>query len=48
MDNVVDKLYSDYAGKPQEQFVSILEQGNAFLNKAFPKLDYIKKATIEP
>jgi len=48
MDDVVDKLYSDYGGKPQDQFVNILEQGNAFLSKAFPKLDFIKKATIEP
>jgi peptidyl-prolyl cis-trans isomerase A (cyclophilin A) len=48
LDNVVDKLYSDYGGKPQDQFVNILQEGNAFLNKAFPKLDYVKKATIEP
>jgi peptidyl-prolyl cis-trans isomerase A (cyclophilin A) len=46
--SVVDKLYSQYAGKPQEQFVKIQTEGNAFLNKEFPKLDYIKKATIEP
>jgi peptidyl-prolyl cis-trans isomerase A (cyclophilin A) len=45
--NVVDKLYSQYAGKPQEQFVKIQSEGNTFLNKEFPKLDYIKKATIE-
>jgi hypothetical protein len=45
---VVDKLYSQYAGKPQEQFVQILNQGNAFLNKDFPKLDFVKTATIEP
>src|SRR5207248_10988989 len=48
MDDVVDKLYSDYGGKPQDQFVNIVVQGNAFLSKAFPKLDFIKKATIEP
>jgi peptidyl-prolyl cis-trans isomerase A (cyclophilin A) len=48
MEDVVDKLYSQYAGKPQEQFVQILNQGNAFLNKDFPKLDFVKTATIEP
>jgi peptidyl-prolyl cis-trans isomerase A (cyclophilin A) len=48
MEDVVDKLYSQYAGKPQEQFVQILNQGNAFLNKDFPKLDFVKAATIEP
>jgi cyclophilin family peptidyl-prolyl cis-trans isomerase len=46
--NVVDKLNSQYAGKPQEQFVKIQTEGNAFLNKQFPKLDYVKTATIEP
>jgi peptidyl-prolyl cis-trans isomerase A (cyclophilin A) len=47
MDDVVDKLYSQYAGKPQDQFVQILNQGNAFLNKDFPKLDFVKTATVE-
>lgn len=46
--SVVDKINSQYEGKPQEQFVRILNEGNAFLNKEFPKLDFIKKATIEP
>lgn len=46
--DVVDKLYAQYEGKPQDQFVKIMTDGNAFLNKEFPKLDYIKKATIEP
>src|SRR5205814_3083683 len=31
--NVVDKLYAQYAGRPQEQFVKIQTEGNAFLNK---------------
>jgi peptidyl-prolyl cis-trans isomerase A (cyclophilin A) len=48
MEDVVDKLYSQYAGKPQDQFIQILNQGNAFLNKEFPKLDFVKSATIEP
>jgi peptidyl-prolyl cis-trans isomerase A (cyclophilin A) len=48
---VVDKLYSGYgegapSGKGPEQG-KILAQGNAYLTKDFPKLDYVKKATIE-
>lgn len=44
---VVDKLYSQYREKAQEQSAKIEAEGNAFLSKNFPKLDYIKKATIE-
>jgi peptidyl-prolyl cis-trans isomerase A (cyclophilin A) len=47
MAEVVDKLYSGYAGRAQDQFVQIMNQGNAFLNKEFPKLDYVKTATIQ-
>ena len=46
--SVVDKINSQYEGKAQEQFARILSEGNAFLNKEFPKLDFIRKATIEP
>jgi peptidyl-prolyl cis-trans isomerase A (cyclophilin A) len=49
--NVVDALYSGYgegaphgAGPAQER---IQREGNAYLTSEFPKLDYIKKATIE-
>ena len=49
--NVVDALFSDYgegaprgAGPDQGR---IQAEGNTYLNKSFPKLDYIKKATIE-
>lgn len=45
---VVDKLYAAYGSGPQEAFMDIQTKGNAFLLKQFPKLDYIKKATIEP
>jgi peptidyl-prolyl cis-trans isomerase A (cyclophilin A) len=45
---IVDKLYSGYRESAQNQFVQILKQGNTFLTKNFPKLDSIKKASIEP
>jgi len=49
---VVNALYSDYGeGAPQGEGPSqglIQSQGNAYLIKQFPKLDYIKKATITP
>src|SRR5215471_5132187 len=49
--DVIDKLYSGYGegapsgnGPSQERLQS---EGNAYLTKDFPKMDYIKKATIE-
>jgi peptidyl-prolyl cis-trans isomerase A (cyclophilin A) len=49
--DVVGKIYSGYGegapggnGPAQERVQS---EGNAYLTKDFPKLDYIKKATIE-
>jgi peptidyl-prolyl cis-trans isomerase A (cyclophilin A) len=44
---VVDKLHSGYLEAAQKQADRIESEGNAFLQKNFPKLDYIKKATIE-
>jgi cyclophilin family peptidyl-prolyl cis-trans isomerase len=49
--DVVDKIYSGYgegapSGKGPDQS-RVQSQGNAYLTKDFPKLDYIKKATIE-
>ena len=49
--DVVDKLYTGYGegaprGKGPDQG-RIQTEGNAYLTKEFPKLDYIKKATIE-
>ncbi len=41
---VVDKINSQYGENPQQP--SIEAKGNAYLNAKFPKLDYIKKATI--
>jgi peptidyl-prolyl cis-trans isomerase A (cyclophilin A) len=50
--DVVDKIYSGYGeGAPRGSGPDqgrIQAEGNAFLEKSFPKLDYIKSATIEP
>jgi peptidyl-prolyl cis-trans isomerase A (cyclophilin A) len=42
---VVDKIHSSYRDQPNQ--ARIQSEGNAYLTKTFPKLDYIKKATIE-
>jgi peptidyl-prolyl cis-trans isomerase A (cyclophilin A) len=48
----VDSLYAGYGeGAPRGDGPDqglIQSQGNAYLNKHFPRLDYIKSATIEP
>ncbi|HEY2526842.1 MAG TPA: peptidylprolyl isomerase [Xanthobacteraceae bacterium] len=50
--NVVDSLYSGYGeGAPQGQGPEqgrVQREGNAYLTREFAKLDYIKKATIQP
>ena len=50
--NVVQALYAGYGegapgGRGPEQG-RIQQEGNAYLTKDFPQLDYIKKATIQP
>lgn len=49
--DIVDKLYSGYGDGPPRgkgpQQGKLQTEGNAYLQKEFPKLDYIKKATIE-
>jgi peptidyl-prolyl cis-trans isomerase A (cyclophilin A) len=49
--NVVDKINSEYGeGAPRGRGPDqgrLQNEGNAYLMKDFPKLDYIKKATIE-
>lgn len=44
--NVVDKLNASYGAKPGDDQGNIAAGGNAYLAKTYPKLDYIKKATI--
>ncbi len=45
--DVVDKLYGGYAEGLTKLQGRIAEEGNAFLEKQYPQLDGIKKATIE-
>jgi peptidyl-prolyl cis-trans isomerase A (cyclophilin A) len=49
--NVVDALNAEYGeGSPRgngPDQMRVQAEGNTYLNKSFPKLDYIKKATIE-
>jgi peptidyl-prolyl cis-trans isomerase A (cyclophilin A) len=42
--DVVDKIYSGYGEQPDQ--MQIQGRGNAYLTPAFPKLDFVKKATI--
>ena len=44
---VADMLYSGYGRTNVPDQQSITSEGNAYLNKEYPKLDYIKTATIE-
>jgi peptidyl-prolyl cis-trans isomerase A (cyclophilin A) len=43
----MDMLYADYGAAPQNQQGRIVAEGNKFLVASFPKLDYIKTATVE-
>jgi peptidyl-prolyl cis-trans isomerase A (cyclophilin A) len=44
--DVVAKLYSGYADAPTQQQGEMETQGNAWLNKNYPKLDAIKTARV--
>src|SRR5476651_2678822 len=43
--DAVDKINAEYGEKPNQG--NITSQGNVYLKASFPKLDYVKKATIE-
>ena len=42
--DVVDKITSEYGETPNQMLIQ--SRGNAYLKQAFPKLDYIKQASI--
>jgi peptidyl-prolyl cis-trans isomerase A (cyclophilin A) len=44
--DIAEKITSQYGEKPSQG--EITSSGNAYLMKEFPKLDYIKTASIEP
>lgn len=43
--DAVDKITSEYGEKPNQGMIQ--SSGNTYLKGSFPKLDYVKKATIE-
>jgi len=42
--DVVDRLYSEYEERPEQPLID--EEGNAYLTREFPNLDYIRTATV--
>jgi cyclophilin family peptidyl-prolyl cis-trans isomerase len=46
MEDVIEKLTSEYGEAPSQQQQTIAQVGNTFLDERFPNLDYIIKATI--
>ena len=44
--DVVDSFHNEYQGVPSDNQPQIQAQGNAYLNKTFPKLDFVKSASI--
>ncbi len=44
--DAVDHIYAGYGEQPNQD--KIAAQGNAYLNKDFPRLDYIKTARVAP
>lgn len=44
--SVIDALYSGYGDQPTGRQGEIAAQGNAFLNREYPRLDFIKTAKV--
>jgi peptidyl-prolyl cis-trans isomerase A (cyclophilin A) len=44
--DVVEKLYSGYADEPTARQTEIGAEGNVFLNRTYPKLDFIRTAKV--
>ena len=44
--DIVDSLYAGYEERPEQGLID--EEGNAYLTREFPNLDYIKKAALLP
>jgi peptidyl-prolyl cis-trans isomerase A (cyclophilin A) len=44
--DIVDAINAQYGESPNQTLIQ--SQGNAYLEKSFPKLDYVKTATIVP
>jgi peptidyl-prolyl cis-trans isomerase A (cyclophilin A) len=44
---VADMLYADYGAAPQNEQGTLVSQGNKYMQSKYPKLDYIKTATVE-
>jgi peptidyl-prolyl cis-trans isomerase A (cyclophilin A) len=43
---LVDMLYADYGAAPQNEQNTLVTQGNKYMQTKYPKLDYVKTATI--
>ena len=44
--SVIERFYSGYADQPTGRQGEIAAEGNAFLNRTFPKLDFVKTAKV--
>lgn len=44
--DVVDSLYAGYEERPEQGLID--EEGNTYLQREFPNLDYIRKAAVVP
>jgi cyclophilin family peptidyl-prolyl cis-trans isomerase len=42
---VVEKIYPGYGEQPDQELIN--KRGNAYLNAQFPKLDFIRSASIQ-